>query len=132
MHLSRWIAIAVICLAPLAAAGGAGEGTELRGLFCDSRHALARAIDLIAAGASDAEAAILSSDTRVACTHATLIVFVVSDIVLDLSGTPARRTYRASLVAVIVGTARRPLDPPVPVFFFRPHDLPILGGAQQL
>jgi hypothetical protein len=86
----------------------------------------------MASGVAESAAVDALNVGPVLCTQATKIGYVVRDVTVDVEGFRGVWTYRATLVAVIVGEARRPVEPAVAVYFYRPVGDPVADAGQRL
>jgi hypothetical protein len=124
-------AAALLALALVPAAAAATETPQtLQGMFCSSEAQLDQALRLMVDGVS-VELTLSALNTNgQACTLIDQIGYVVdAPVTLGRSTDGVRFKYRASLVAVRIGTGVRPVEPPVAVFFFR--DTPLPGAGEQ-
>jgi hypothetical protein len=116
---------ALLAALAIAAAGGApaaGQELRLQGLFCNAEDQLDRAVARIGRGLDPRLAAELENRGAVSCTWVDRLHYVVRH--------PVRIgavRYEASLTGVVVGSAVRPVSPPVQVFFATPE--PIAAAA---
>jgi len=98
------------------------EGVRLlQGLFCNTEAQIDGARALIAQGRHPAAAADQLNRDAVVCTYVDRLHYLIVGARLLGDALPAK--YRGRLVAVDVGDARRPVTPPVELYFLTPERL---------
>jgi hypothetical protein len=103
--------------APLAA-----DARRLQGLFCNTEAQIDRAREEMAKGRHPRSVAERLNRDAVVCTYVDRLHFLI--VGARLLGEALPPKYRGSLVAVDVGDARRPVSPPVELYFLIPEPLP--------
>jgi hypothetical protein len=98
---------------------------SLQGLFCNAPEQIDEALTHMRRGLSPRAAVEVTNRAAVVCTFVDLLHYVVDRpvIVEEIRGSRPLFKYQATLVAVIVGSARRPVTPPVDIFFAIPERL---------
>jgi hypothetical protein len=121
-------------MALLAVTAHAGDGHVVQGLFCNTAAQIDQALaNLRARMTPQAAAAALNGD-RIVCSYIDRIHYmVVRPVVIGRAYAGVWLTkYRATLVAVMVGSKARPVEPAVQVFFLTTQELNgavVLGGT---
>lgn len=131
-----WIAATLLGFATFAPSEGWAEDRthSLQGLFCNSAEQIDEALTHMRRGLSPRAAVELTNRDAVVCTFADLLHYVVDRpvVVKELGGSIPMFKYRGTLIAVVVGRAKRPVTPPVQIFFAIPErlgDAPSEGRA---
>jgi len=133
----RRVASTLIALLASLAAGQAlaEERTHhLQGLFCNSEQQIDDTLIQMRRGLAPRAAVALTNADAVVCTFVDLLHYVVERpvVIKEIPGTVPFFKYEGTLVAVVVGSATRPVTPPVRIFFAIPErlaDAPLEGGA---
>jgi hypothetical protein len=103
-------------------------------LFCNSAELIDETVAHMRTGLSPHVAVELVNREAVVCTFVDLLRYIVDRPVLikGIPGTVPLFKYEGRLVAVVVGSAVRPVTPPVHIFFAIPErlgDAPLEGRA---
>jgi hypothetical protein len=106
----------------------------LQGLFCNASQQIDDALGHMRKGLSPREAVGLVNHDQVVCTFVDKLHYVVDRpvVIQEIQGSLPLYKYEGTLVAVIVGSAVRPVEPAVRIFFAIPERLdhaPIVGRA---
>lgn len=138
---ARWWAstwVVATLLGPVAFAPGEGFAKDrthsLRGLFCNAAEQIDEALTHMRRGLSPRAAVELTNRDAVVCTFVDLLHYVVDRpvVIKEIHGSPPMFKYHGTLVAVVAGGAKRPVIPPVQIFFVIPErlgDAPLEGRA---
>lgn len=97
----------------------------LQGLFCNAAEQVEETVMHMGRGFSPTAAVEIVNREAVVCTFVDLIRYVVERpaLIKAIPGSFPLFEYEGTLVAVIVGSAVRPVTPPAPVFFAIPEKL---------
>jgi hypothetical protein len=117
--MKSFFAFAAVLL-PLATAAQAKEGQVLRGLFCNTRMQLEDTLRIAVGANGLTNAVAMANHSRVVCTFADSIGFMVIHPVAIGTGVvngSQQKLYEATLVGVLVGGNPRPVEPPLQTFF---------------
>lgn len=125
--LSSWVAAPLFGFIAFVPGEGLAEDRthSLQGLFCNAPEQVDEALTHMRRGLSPRTAVELTNRDTVVCTFADLLHYVVDHPVLikEIRGSLPIFKYRGTLVAVVVGSARRPVTPSVDIFFAIPERL---------
>jgi hypothetical protein len=134
--LSSWTVAALLGLAAFAPCEGLAEDRThaLQGLFCKTAEQIDEALIHMRKGVSPRAAVQLTNRDAVVCTFVDLLHYVVERpvVIKEIPGSLPLFKYQGTLTAVVAGSARRPVTPPVHIFFALPERLsgaPFEGGA---
>jgi hypothetical protein len=98
-----------------------GDARRLQGLFCNTEAQIVGAREAMAQGHHPRTVAERLNRDAVVCTYVDRLHFLIVE--ARLLGEGPLPTYRGRLVAVDVGDARRPVSPPVELYFLTPEPL---------
>lgn len=120
--------------APVEIASQADFGLALQGLFCNAAEQIDETVMHMRNGLSPRAAVEIVNRDAVVCTFVDLLHYVVDRpvVIKEIRGSFPLFKYEATLVAVVVGGAVRPVTPPVRIFFALPEKLgnaPLEGRA---
>ena len=107
---------------------------SLQGLFCNAADQIDEALTYMRRGLSPRSAVEFTNHDAVVCTFVDLLHYVVERpvVIKEIRGSFPMFKYEGTLVAVAVGSAVRPVTPPVHIFFAIPEkldDAPLEGRA---
>lgn len=107
---------------------------SLQGLFCNAAEQIDEALTYMRKGISPRGAVELTNRDAVVCTFVDLLHYVVDRpvVIKEIRGSFSMFKYQGRLIAVVVGGAKRPVIPPVQIFFAVPErlgDAPLEGRA---
>lgn len=134
--ISSWAVMALLGFATFAPGEGLAEDRthSLQGLFCNAAEQVDEALTHMRRGLSPRAAVEITNQGAVVCTFVDMLHYVVDRpvVVKELRGSLPMYKYQGRLIAVDVGGAKRPVTPPVDIFFAIPErlrDAPFEGRA---
>jgi hypothetical protein len=123
------------CVAFAPSEGLAEDRTHaLQGLFCNTAEQIDEALTQMRRGFSPRAAVALTNRDAVVCTFVDVLHYVVDRpvIIKEIRSSLPMFKYQGTLTAVLLGSAKRPVTPPVQIYFATPErlaDAPLKGGA---
>ncbi|MFZ5672873.1 MAG: hypothetical protein ACOZAM_07905 [Pseudomonadota bacterium] len=137
---NRWISVWIVATLPGFFAFAPDEGLAkdrthaLQGLFCNTAEQIDEALTHMRRGLSPRSAVELANRDAVVCTFVDVLHYVVDRpvVIKEIRGSPPMFKYQGALVAVVAGGTKRPVIPPVQIFFAIPerlHNAPLEGRA---
>jgi hypothetical protein len=134
--ISSWGVATLLGFVALAPGEGLAEDRthSLQGLFCNAAEKIDEALTHMRRGLAPRAAVELTNRDAVVCTFVDLLHYVVDRpvVIKEIRGSLPMFKYQGTLIAVVVGSAKRPVTPPVHIFFAIPErlaDAPLEGRA---
>jgi hypothetical protein len=125
--ISSWVAATLLGFVAFAPGEGLAEDRthSLQGLFCNAAEQIDEALTHMRRGLSPRAAVELTNRDAVVCTFVDLLHYVVDRpvVIKEIRGSLPLFKYQGTLVAVVVGGAKRLVTPPVQIFFAIPERL---------